>query len=762
MSSFVKPADNLYLHVNNQWLNDPSNQIPSEYPRWGAFTSLYDEGLKKQIALVTDLYDKNKTEEEMKIFTIWEASNNRFQSWKDNTATYDSISYELEILDMHINENKFNNEIDNKIDNEIDNINSHNDLALRLAEYFYYAQNNNIKNVFEFDKRSDPSNAKNVVLDFSANSLSLPSREYYTEANFVDKLDLFRKHLSNVANLINSNSTVQLDESFVENVISFETEYAKYKMKQDQAKRFYECYTNTTLTNFHQKIDELVSLAEKQDNYSELEKYFVLNESQKESIKTFLEKVYSLFNFRVILNNNRESSFVANEIENPPHGEHITVFDGDGVRRIFAMILNENNFLKYRSYLQYRVICAFKDICTKDIDDEFFDFYDRKLNGQAKPNSNDKRSIQIVSKYAEDMMSKLYVARYFSESHKEDIHNMISNILNVMRDSIERNDWLTSSTKEKALIKLSKLNVKVGHPNLWNDYSLYDIKLGDSLYDISKKANKFNFREKFLNKLNTVIDKNEWLLLPQSINAYYMASHNDIAIAAGFIQPPLYCKTMNDIDFDISDELRIIYAENSDEKTIEKSIEKSINNIIQAINFGGIGTVIAHEITHGYDDKGRKFDGDGNMNNWWSEEDNFLFATKMNIMEEQSSQYCFIDEESKKEYKINAKLTMSENLADLGAISLALKALIQYLELNNTCANINTNVYKRIFFKSYANIWKQNASVNFMINHLITNCHSPPDFRANLVKNMNDFYEVFDVNENDNMYLSPNKRIRMW
>jgi len=188
--------------------------------------------------------------------------------------------------------------------------------------------------------------------------------------------------------------------------------------------------------------------------------------------------------------------------------------------------------------------------------------------------------------------------------------------------------------------------------------------------------------------------------------------------------------------------------------------------VIQAVNFGGIGAVIAHEITHGYDDKGRKFDGDGNLNDWWTKEDADLFTAKTELMALQAKEYVFVDvddsnEEKHKQYPLNPYLTMGENLADLGGISLALQALT--LRLNKRkLSQLDIDANHRIMFKSFANIWKQNTKKDFKINAMTTDPHSPPDFRANLVKNINEFYTVFNVTSNDKMYLEKEKRVRMW
>jgi len=270
--------------MNKKWLDDPTNAIPAEYSTWGGFTKLDDEGLLKQIQLVKDLKNQEfKNEEETKISAIWEASNARFQAWANDTATCDPISRELEILDailpFHVQ------------DQGQCQVSTDTTFETRLAEYFYYTQVNGIGNVFDFDSGSDLENANNVVLDFVSTGFSLPSREYYFDPNFTEKCEQYKTHLQNVANIINSNSSVNLDPDFAQNVFDFEKTLANYMMKSEQARRYDEYYTRTTITDIHQKIDDLKSIPDKYENYTQEENQFQLNSSQRESIKVFLEKV---------------------------------------------------------------------------------------------------------------------------------------------------------------------------------------------------------------------------------------------------------------------------------------------------------------------------------------------------------------------------------------------------------------------------------------------------------------------------------------
>jgi putative endopeptidase len=733
--SVSRPQDNLYLHVNQRWMDDPLNSIPSDYSRWGGFIKLHDDSIKDQIRLIDSIKAKNdKNHDESKIVAIWDASEKRFQSWKDSTATCLPIHMEIEILDIYLSPNTLKNDVD--------------DYATRFAKYLHYTQTNGISNVFDFNKGSDLTESNNIVLDFSVDGLSLPSRDYYIDKKFEDKLQMFKCHLQNVQKLVDPESKL-LGSMFVDNVMQFENSLAIIKMKKEQSRRYDEYFTNTTLTNLYEKIDELNYLKEKMNNYSQDQKEFYLTDTEKHGIKVFLEVFYDRFNIRQILSDNLKKNFTDKNRSNPPLYDHITAYDGDAIRRMFRIVLDQNNFKQYRSYLQYKIICTFKGLCTRDLDEEFFDFYNRKLSGQFKQKSDDKRSVALVNFFAGDMMGKAYVSQFFTENKREDVQNLITIVTRVMNRSIVNNDWMSNETKQRALLKLKNFTSKIGYPDVWKDYSDLDIVLGDDLYSITKKARVWGIKVDFFDKLNSVVDRNEWMMTPQTVNAYYMPTLNEIVFPAAIIQKPFYFETATDIDFDMSTEL--------------KSLDNVPKELIRtAANCGGIIAVIAHEISHGFDDQGRKFDENGNLNDWWTYLDVEHFKKKTELINEQAIKYTYTDPKTNHLHRMKPELTTGENLADIGGISLGLQVLQEVVKEYGSINQSELNTLFRVVFKSYANIWRQNITSDHRMNLLSVDPHSPHDFRANLVNNMNEFYNAFDVTEKDKMYIDPSKRLRMW
>ena len=724
VGNVLSPGYNFYEYVNHAWLTNPNNQIPPDYSSWGGFTKLYDDGLSNQINIVKNLKNECISEDEFKISAIWKASEDRFSSWKKETSNCDPIINEFSILNDYFSDFK----------------NKENSYISCLAYYFYYTQINGISNIMNFDTGSDLKNVNNVVLDFSVGGLSLPSREYYKSSDFKDKFLLFENHLNNVKNILEKFITV--DKDFVKNILEFENKIAEFTMTPDQSREYDKYYTNTTIHNLPTEINNLNSLSRKEENYDENSRNYKLNEEQVSQFEDLWKEICFHFKFEKIQDENFKKNLI--NVENPPNKYHITVFDGDAIRRGIELILNKDNFDMYKSYMQYQIIKSFQAFCTKELDDEFFDFYSRKLGGQEQQKPELKRSIGIVNSYGGELLGKLFVKKYFPEQSKDEMKKLVNNILNIMNESLQENDWLTNETKLKAVNKLSTFKSKIGYPDTWKDYSDFNIQVGDSLYEISKKAKKWSLRVNFFDKINSILDREEWRMTPQTVNAYFMPTQNEIVFPAAILQPPFFHTNKNTIDFNIDDELSMV----------------NDLDVITPTNYGGIGAVIAHEITHGYDDKGRKFDNNGNLNDWWSEEDGDLFKKKSEIMVNSVSKYTYTDEDGK-EHKMNAELTMGENLADIGGLSLSMKALLKHLS-SQQADDITTKASLRVFFKSWANVWKQNIKKDKRIMLLNVDPHAPTDFRGNLVQHMDNFYDVFDISEKDKMYLKPEDRMKMW
>ena len=715
-----KIQDNFYLYINNSWLNNPQNKVAGKN---SSTIKLQSDVLKELVLIMKEIILKlDKTEDEKKLSIIWNISQKRLNPWILRQSNYDDLIAELKILDSYIYE-------------ECD--------IIQIAKYLHYSKLNGFSNILNFYCANDFENSKKTSLMLSISGLSLPSKEYYEDDSFKMQRELFIEHLNQINKLIKGE---YLSADFSKNVFEFEKELAKYHMTSTQRRKCYDYYTNTTLTNLYKNANTLNSLTEKELNYEKNEQNFMLENDDKVKLEIFFETLYKLYDFRNILINNAKKynskcSFCqtydcdrCKMLESKT--ENITVIDGDGIRRVMNMIL-KMDIKKYKSYLQYKIIKAYKNFCTKDLYDAFFNYYGKILFGQKKQLISEMISISFINNYLGELMGKLYVSKQSFDKHK--INNMVSKITDTMKKSIIDSDWLSISTKASALTKLSKLSVKIGYPEEWKDYSNLKIQTSDSIIEINKKILKFRYQS-FLDKINSMSDKRDWNVLPQQVHANYTRSINQIIVSLSFLQRPFYYKNKNEIDFDINDELDLTNAN---------------YDFTMGANYGAIGVIIGHEIVHGYDDVGLKYDADGNLNNWWTDDSKNKFNEKINLMIEQVENYVLKNPAT----KLNAQLTMGENLADLGGLSLALKSLKE--QLNDYSENIKkANI--RVFFKSYVNILKKNEIMEQTNNNLINDVHSPGEFRANLIKNFDEFYESFGIKEGDNMYLKPEKRIRMW
>lgn len=712
------PTKDFYLWVNEKWLNDPKNDIPADYSSWGGFLKLYDEGINNQISLIENLDNDNK------IKIIWDKSMDQFNNWSTN---YKPIEEEFNTLNKLANEYSING----------------------LAEYISYCQINGISTVLNFDSGCDLEDSDKIKLDITPSGLSLPSRQYYFDNNFIEQRKWFYDHLTNVYKIVSS--YVSLEDDFVNKVIKYENMLAYITMTREQSRDYDKYYTNTNLVDFYKYIDKLNFNKDKLNNYEKNDKDLVLN--NKDDIKEFMEKIYSLLDIKSVLENNYKKCYdKSDDLNNKSNKKieyylikdnynYLVAYDGDYFRRIFNILFNNNNFSMFKAYQQYKIIKYLSSYCSKELDEEFFDFYSRKLSGQQEQKKADKRAVGVINSWTGELMGKLFVEKYFSKKDKKNVEDMIYGILDIMQVSLKENDWLTNDTKEKALEKLAKFGIKIGYPDKWKDYSNLDINKLDTLYEIRKKVIKFNYDKEFLQKINTPVDKKEWHMTPQTVNAYFSPQKNEIVFPAAILQPPFYHKSDETIDIPIDKNILNYYKENN-------------LDIKLPVNLGGIGAVIAHEITHGYDDKGRKFDKDGNLNNWWNEKDLELFKKKTETMGKQTERFKYIDGDNT--HKMNAHLTMGENIADLGGLTLAMKSL-----LNKTDKKHHTMLL-HLFFKSWANIWKFKATKAAIINRLATDPHAPPSFRGNMVSNIDEFYTTFNVTENDDMYIKPEDRVRIY
>ena len=387
--------------------------------------------------------------------------------------------------------------------------------------------------------------------------------------------------------------------------------------------------------------------------------------------------------------------------------------------------LTQKNLPLVKDYLKYHVINGNASYLGDDLDNIRFDFYSRYLQGQKEQRSMEKRGLALVNGVLGEAFGKLYVDEYFSPESKKQMEIYIDYLLKSFEKHINDMDWMSPETKVKAQEKLSKFSVKIAYPDKWKDYSKLKVESpakNATLYSNLQNVSAWQY-QKSLEKVGKPVDKSEWGMSPQTVNAYYSGSNNEIVFPAAILQPPFYNPKAD-----------------------------------AAVNFGGIGAVIGHEISHGFDDSGSRFDGDGNLNNWWTDQDRKNFDAKVAQLAAQYNTY-----EPVKGSFVNGKFTSGENIGDLGGVAVAYDALQMYLKDKGNPGLISGFTQDQRFFMSWATVWRTKSTDQYMMNQVKTDPHSPGYFRAfGPLVNQDSFMKAFNINPGDKHYKAPEQRIKIW
>jgi len=387
-----------------------------------------------------------------------------------------------------------------------------------------------------------------------------------------------------------------------------------------------------------------------------------------------------------------------------------------------GQLLAEFDAPAWSSWLQWHLLSGSAPFLNKALVEENFSFFGTTLSGTPELRERWKRGVSMVEGVLGEAIGEIYVAKHFPPAAKTRMVELVQNLLEAYRVDINALDWMTPQTKEKAYEKIDKFTPKIGYPDKFRDYSALTIVADDVIANIAATT-KFQMDYEFA-KIGAPVDRSEWHMFPQTVNAYYNPGMNEIVFPAGILQPPFF-----DLEAD------------------------------DAANYGGIGAVIGHEIGHGFDDQGSKYDGDGNLTDWWQESDRIEFEKRANKL---IAQYEKLFPRETPESHVNGALTVGENIGDLGGLTIALKAY--EIALNGASAPVLegfTGVQR--LFLGWAQIWRGKVRLEELKRRLATDPHSPSEFRCNqIVKNLNEFYEAFDVKEGDALFLAESERVRIW
>jgi putative endopeptidase len=390
-----------------------------------------------------------------------------------------------------------------------------------------------------------------------------------------------------------------------------------------------------------------------------------------------------------------------------------------------ATLWAERPLEQWRAWLAIRTASAFADYLNEAVVEEDFDFYGRTLSGTPQLRERWKRGVSIVEGAVGEAVGRLYVERHFPASAKERMVTLVANLVEAYRQSISELDWMSPATRERALEKLGRFTPKIGYPDEWKDYSSLEMRADDLIGNV-RRAGEWSTDFEFA-KIGGPVDRNEWFMTPQTVNAYYHPRMNEIVFPAAILQPPFFDPEADD-----------------------------------AANYGGIGAVIGHEIGHGFDDQGSKYDGDGNMNDWWEPADRTEFERRSQALIEQ---YNVLSPMGLPDHQVNGALTVGENIGDLGGLTIAIKAYkialaAQGVDEPPVLAGLTG--LQRVLF-GWAQVWRAATRDAEAVRRLAVDPHSPPDLRCNaVVTNLDAFHEAFTVQESDALYTPPDQRVRIW
>ena len=537
-----------------------------------------------------------------------------------------------------------------------------------LASYFGNANRTGVSNPFNISINQDSKKPNEYALTTWQSGIGLPEREYYTSTD-AKMADIRKKYVAHVEKMLQLGGIENPAENAVK-VMALETTIASSHMKKEDTRDVVKLYNKYNIADLKTLTPDFDWAAMLKTAGMDKEKIIII--SQVDYTKSL-------------------NSIVKN-----------TPLD------------------TWKIYLKWGLINRNANRLNTALDNQSFEFYGKALYGVEKQQEDWKRAVNGVNGALGEMVGKVYVKKHFSPEAKERMMSLVKNLLKAYAESIKKLDWMSAETKKQALAKVDKFMIKIGYPDTWRDYSSLKIAKND-LFGNSQRANEFEYQRN-LNKLGKPVDRTEWGMTPQTVNAYYNPSLNEIVFPAAILQPPFFDLKADD-----------------------------------AVNYGGIGAVIGHEIGHGFDDQGSAYDGNGVMRNWWTTSDLAAFKAKTSALVDQYSSFkAFPD------LNVNGNFTLGENIGDLGGLSIAIKAYKMSLNGKEAPVMDGFTGMQRVFL-GWGQVWGEKAREAAIRSQIAGDPHSPAKFRINgVVRNVPEFYEAFKLKPTDSLYLAPDKRVKIW
>ena len=520
---------------------------------------------------------------------------------------------------------------------------------------------------------NDPGNPKRYIVHLYQGGIGLPDEAYYREEKHAEIRDAYVPHIAQMLNF--AGWEMPSAEKAAHTIMDFETALAAV-------------HWNNVDSRDAEKTYNLVGLED-------------------------LKKLTPSFNWELWL--------AGAELKNKVLEETVVMMPSffEGLDKVF----NQKNIEQIKLWMAWKVIGSAASLLSENFVNERFAFYGTKLTGAPVNRARWKRAVSLVEGSLGELIGQIYVEKHFPMAAKKTMEELVSYLIEAYRQSIHNLDWMSAETKKKALVKLDKFTPKIGFPDKWRDYSKLVIKRDDLVGNV-RRANALE-HERESAKIGAPLDRDEWFMTPQTVNAYYNPGFNEIVFPAAILQPPFF------------------------------SMETD-----NAINFGAIGAVIGHEIGHGFDDQGSKYDGDGALQSWWTEEDRAAFEKRTKKLIDQYNELS--PAQLGDEHKVNGELTIGENIGDLSGLEIAYKAYLLSLKGAEPPV-IDGRTAAQRFFIAWSQSWRAIGRDEIMLQRLATDPHSPPEFRCNqIVRNIGAFYEAFDLKPTDALWLEPADRVGIW
>jgi putative endopeptidase len=522
---------------------------------------------------------------------------------------------------------------------------------------------------------SDDKNSKRNVVELGIGSLGLPDRDYYVgeDKDSKEKRSKYEVHVAKMLQFLGDNSEVAKDNAA--KILALETAMAKPRFDRVERRDSRKSYNPMSVADLQKMMPSI--------NWNE---YLT---------KTGLPKIDSII------------------VSQP---KYLVALDA---------ILKENKVDDWKQYMRWNLLNKSTNQLSTDLETANWEFYGKTLTGAVKQRPREEKALQVVNGAIGEALGKLYVEKKFPVEAKEKAALMIKYLFRAYENRINNLTWMSPETKLKAIEKLNKSTIKIGYPDKWKDYSKLAIKSpaeGGSYFENAKNIARWRTKEN-IDELPKPVDKTRWGMSPQTVNAYYNPSYNEIVFPAAILQPPFYNYKAD-----------------------------------EAVNFGGIGAVIGHEISHGFDDSGARYNADGNLADWWTENDLKQFTALTGALADQYSALqplpgTFVD----------GKFTLGENIGDLGGVNSAYDGLQLYLKENGNPGLIDGYTPEQRFFISWSTIWRSKMRDEALKNQVKTDPHSPGMYRAYVpLQNVDAFYEAFNIQPTDGMFIAPEKRVKIW